>query len=209
MSHDHSFKLLMVGDSGVGKSSILLRFADDQFDPSIGSTIGIDFKMKTLAVNHQGKDLSLSLKIWDTAGQERFRTLTSSYYRGAHGVILVYSISDRESFNHVGTWLREVDSFKTFDDVAKLLVGNKRDLEEERAVSREEAQAVAQEHGMLWIECSAKTKEGIRQAFTELSCKILDTSSLVAPTRQPSSGGGVQLGDQRESAAASRGGYCC
>eukprot|EP00756_Hemistasia_phaeocysticola_P055834 Hpha_TRINITY_DN31826_c0_g1::TRINITY_DN31826_c0_g1_i1::g.29990::m.29990/K07910/RAB18; Ras-related protein Rab-18 len=207
MADGHSFKLLMVGDSGVGKSSILLQFVDEQFDPGLNATIGIDFKMKSLQVSHHGKSLDLSLKVWDTAGQERFRTLTSSYYRGAQGVILVYSINDRESFTHIGTWLREVDRFKTFDDVAKLLVGNKKDLEEERKVSREEAQEVAQEYEMLLIECSAKTNEGIRQAFTELSCKILDTSSLVPPSRLIT---GSTLGDQRQPAAAARGGgYCC
>lgn len=207
MSHDHSFKLLMVGDSGVGKSSILLRFADDQFDPSMGATIGIDFKQKTLAVNHRGKALKLSLKIWDTAGQERFRTLTSSYYRGAHGVILVYSINDLESFKNIDAWLREVDQFKTFDEVAKLMVGNKSDLEADRTVPKEDARGSAQEHGMLWIECSAKTQEGIQQAFCELSCKILDTQSLVDTGR--SARPGVQLGDERQPDAGARGGYCC
>jgi len=103
--YDHIFKILLIGDAGVGKSSILLRFTDDAFEEHLASTIGVDFKVKTLHM--RGKTLKLT--IWDTAGQERFRTLTSSYYRGCHGIILVFDVNDRPSFEHLRTWLDEFE----------------------------------------------------------------------------------------------------
>ncbi|CAN1258138.1 Ras-related protein RABC2a, partial [Linum perenne] len=122
-SHDYSFKILMVGDSAVGKSSILLRFISDS-DHHPSPTIGVDFKMKTVMVN----DKKLKLTIWDTAGQERFGTLTTSYYRGAHGIILVYDITKRETFTSLSEmWARDVELYSTNHDCVKLLVGNKVD----------------------------------------------------------------------------------
>ena len=115
---DHIFKLLLIGDAGVGKSSILLRFTDDAFEEHLASTIGVDFKVKTVTM--RGKTLKLT--IWDTAGQERFRTLTSSYYRGCHGIILVFDVTDRSSFEHVRMWLDEIELYATSAHAAKLLV---------------------------------------------------------------------------------------
>merc|ERR1711977_10240 len=148
-------KLLMIGDSGVGKSSILLRFVDDRFDEaSMDPTIGVDFKVKMY--NVPGEDRKLKLTIWDTAGQERFRTLTSAYYRGAHGIILVYDVGSRESFEALQhTWLKEVSLYCTYPDAVKLLIGNKIDCgEEQRRVSKEEGDAFARENATLFIECS-------------------------------------------------------
>jgi len=121
--YDYLFKLLLIGDSGVGKSCLLLRFSDDTYTDSYISTIGVDFKIRTIELD--GK--TIKLQIWDTAGQERFRTITSSYYRGAHGIIVVYDCTDLESFNNVKQWLEEIDRYAC-ENVNKLLVGNKCDL---------------------------------------------------------------------------------
>merc|ERR1711998_160283 len=189
-------KLLMIGDSGVGKSSILLRFVDDRFDESsMDPTIGVDFKVKMFDV--PGEDQRLKLTIWDTAGQERFRTLTSAYYRGAHGIILVYDVGRRESFEALQKiWLKEVDLYSTYPDAVKLLIGNKID-QEPREVSKAEGDAFARESATLFIECSAKTKVGIDQAFAEVVTKILETPSMrevVCKTGR--NAGGVALGQE-------------
>ena len=125
-----NLKILIIGESGVGKSSLLLRFTDDQFDPDQEATIGVDFKVKV--IDNNGNKVKLA--IWDTAGQERFRTLTPSYYRGAQGAILVYDISSRESFQKVEDWLNELETYSTNHDLIKMLVGNKCDKEAERRV---------------------------------------------------------------------------
>ncbi|KAG1931815.1 RAB GTPASE B18 [Pimephales promelas] len=141
-----TLKILIIGESGVGKSSLLLRFTDDTFDPEIGATIGVDFKVKTLAVDGNRAKLA----IWDTAGQERFRTLTPSYYRGAQGVILVYDVSRRETFSKLENWLNELDTYCTRNDLVKMLVGNKID-KEDREIERDEGLKFARKHSMLFI----------------------------------------------------------
>ena len=140
----------------------------------MSSTIGVDFRVKTVTLG--GKTAKLT--IWDTAGQERFRTLTSSYYRGCHGVILVFDVNERESFTHLQQWLEELDLYSTTQHSVKLLVGNKIDVQQ-REVSVEEAETFARRQAMMYIETSAKTREGIRQAFEEVVQKILDTPSLL------------------------------
>ncbi|ERN08815.1 ras-related protein RABC1 [Amborella trichopoda] len=173
---DYLFKLLLIGDSGVGKSSLLLSFTSDTFD-DLSPTIGVDFKIKMLTLG--GKRLKLA--IWDTAGQERFRTLTSSYYRGAQGIILVYDVTRRETFTNLSdVWAKEVDLYSTNQDCIKMLVGNKVDKESERVVTKKEGIAFAREYGCLFIECSAKTRVNVQQCFEELVLKILDTPSLLA-----------------------------
>uniref|UniRef100_A0A0E0DEQ7 GST N-terminal domain-containing protein n=1 Tax=Oryza meridionalis TaxID=40149 RepID=A0A0E0DEQ7_9ORYZ len=151
---DYLFKLLLIGDSSVGKSCFLLRFADDSYVDSYISTIGVDF--------------------WDTAGQERFRTITSSYYRGAHGIIIVYDITDMESFNNVKEWMSEIDKYAN-DSVCKLLVGNKCDLAESRVVETAVAQAYADEIGISFLETSAKDSINAEEAF----CHDMGQSKLV------------------------------
>mmetsp|Transcript_34732 Transcript_34732/g.81087 ORF Transcript_34732/g.81087 Transcript_34732/m.81087 type:complete len:204 (+) Transcript_34732:78-689(+) len=177
-THDHLFKLLIIGDSGVGKSSILLRFSEDEFNEKQASTIGVDFKTKLMQV--RGKKLKLAL--WDTAGQERFRTLTSSYYRGAQGIILVYDCTQRSSFDHVKFWQDEVRKYSTNQDAILMLVSNKVDLPSPQ-VTREEGEEFAFANSMMFIETSAKTRQGIKQAFEEIVFKILDTPSLLQSTQ--------------------------
>ncbi|KAF5807575.1 putative small monomeric GTPase [Helianthus annuus] len=174
---DYLFKLLLIGDSGVGKSSLLLSFTSDNAIEDLSPTIGVDFKVKYVTIN--GKKLKLA--IWDTAGQERFRTLTSSYYRGAQGVIMVYDVTRRETFTNLSdVWAKEIDMHSTNQDCIKMLVGNKVDKESERVVTKKEGIEFAREYGCLFIECSAKTRVNVEQCFEELVLKILDTPSLTA-----------------------------
>ncbi|OVA00134.1 Small GTPase superfamily [Macleaya cordata] len=164
---DYLFKLLLIGDSSVGKSCLLLRFADDSYVDSYISTIGVDFKIRTVELD--GK--TVKLQIWDTAGQERFRTITSSYYRGAHGIIIVYDVTEMESFNNVKQWLNEIDRYAN-DSVCKLLVGNKCDLVENKVVDTEIAKAFADELGIPFLETSAKDSINVEQAFLTMAGEI-------------------------------------
>ncbi|XP_038905103.1 ras-related protein RABC2a-like [Benincasa hispida] len=174
-NYDLSFKVLLIGDSGVGKSSLLLSFISTNAD-NLAPTIGVDFKIKLLKVG--GKRLKLT--IWDTAGQERFRTLTSSYYRGAQGIILVYDVTRRETFANLSdVWAKEVELYSTNKDCVKMLIGNKVDRESERVVSREEGIALAKELGSYFLECSAKTRENVEKCFEELALKIMEAPSLI------------------------------
>lgn len=181
---DHVFKILLIGDAGVGKSSILLQFTDGYFNDNLQSTIGVDFKVKVMdAAGPDGRTKRVKVTIWDTAGQERFRTLTSSYYRGAQGIILVYDVTRKETFDSLSMWLQEVEQFSMGGgkEVVKLLVGNK--VDQPRVVQREVADDWARSRGMLFMEASAKTKEGISQVFNEVVTKILENPTLLSNTR--------------------------
>ncbi|XP_069770642.1 ras-related protein Rab-18a [Narcine bancroftii] len=192
-----TLKILIIGESGVGKSSLLLRFTDDTFDPELAATIGVDFKVKTIAVDGN----KAKLAIWDTAGQERFRTLTPSYYRGAQGVILVYDVTRRETFIRLENWLNELETYCTKNDLVKMLVGNKID-KDNREVDRNEGLKFARKHSMLFIESSAKTRDGVQCAFEELVEKIIQTPGLWESENQNSK---LRLSD---SPAARSGGFC-
>jgi len=176
---------------------------EDQFDPEQEATIGVDFKVKVM--DNQGNKVKLA--IWDTAGQERFRTLTPSYYRGAQGAILVYDISSKDSFHKVEDWLNELETYSTNHDLKKILVGNKMDKESERRVSKEEGLKCARKYQMMFIEASAKTKEGVQVAFEELVEKIIQTPGLwEAHDRK-----GIKVGDRGQSWDGNQGacaGYC-
>lgn len=167
--YDVLIKLLLIGDSGVGKSCLLLRFSEDSFTSSFITTIGIDFKIKKL--NLDGK--TVKLQIWDTAGQERFRTITSAYYRGAMGILLVYDITDEASFNNVRNWMRNIEQHAS-DSVNKILVGNKLDLAgEKRAVPIERGQALADEFGFRFFETSAKEDMNVEEVFTAIAKDVM------------------------------------
>ncbi|MED6220295.1 Ras- protein RABE1d [Stylosanthes scabra] len=146
--YDYLIKLLLIGDSGVGKSCLLLRFTDDTFTTSFITTIGIDFKIRTVELD--GK--RIKLQIWDTAGQERFRTITSAYYRGAMGILLVYDVTDESSFENIRNWIRNIEEHAS-DNVNRILVGNKADMDEsKRVVPTSRGQALANEYGIKFFE---------------------------------------------------------
>jgi len=151
----------------VGKSCLLLRFADDTYTESYISTIGVDFKIRTIELD--GK--TIKLQIWDTAGQERFRTITSSYYRGAHGIIVVYDVTDQESFNNVKQWLQEIDRYAS-ENVNKLLVGNKCDLTTKKVVDYTTAKEFADQLNIPFLETSAKNATNVEQAFMTMAAEI-------------------------------------
>ncbi|EXB39458.1 Ras-related protein RABC2a [Morus notabilis] len=202
-NYDYSFKILLIGDSGVGKSSILLSFISNSLHHDLSPTIGVDFKMKLLSVG--GKILKLT--IWDTAGQERFGTVISSYYRGAHGIILVYDVTRRETFtNLLNIWAKEVELYSSNPECIKILVGNKVDKDKDRAVTRDEGIALAQEHKCLFLECSAKTRENVQQCFKDLVLKILEVPSLL---ENGSSVVKRQAMKQKQEYQSPRGGRCC
>lgn len=165
---DYRMKLLLIGDSGVGKSCLLLRFCDNQFVTSFITTIGIDFKVKTIEL--EGK--RVRLQIWDTAGQERFRTITTAYYRGAMGILLVYDISDQGSFLNVRNWIGSIAEYAS-ENVNVILVGNKADVgDSTRKVSTAEGQGLADEFDIKFFETSAKTNLRVTDIFASIASDI-------------------------------------
>jgi len=159
---------LLLGDSGVGKSAIVLRFTEDKFNQDLMSTVGLDFKMKTIDIEGQ----SINVQIWDTAGQEKFRTITKKYYRGASGYILVFDVSNRNSFEHISTWLEEINDHGD-NNMLKVLVGNKCDLP--RSVSTEEAMKLAKKLDLPYFETSAATGSNVHQVFQDLVTRYVES----------------------------------
>jgi Ras-related protein Rab-1A len=177
--YDKLFKILLIGDSGVGKSSILGKYVDNIFNDNFISTIGVDFKITNKII----KNTKIKLQIWDTAGQERFRTIVSSYYRGAHGIIMVYDITYANTFNNIKHWMSEIHKHCN-NNIQILLVGNKSDLYRNRQVNQSDAQNFANFHNIQFIETSAKTSENIENCFSKLIETILDNSKFVENTKQ-------------------------
>nr|KAF6349883.1 RAB3A, member RAS oncogene family [Myotis myotis] len=187
---DYMFKILIIGNSSVGKTSFLFRYADDSFTPAFVSTVGIDFKVKTIYRN----DKRIKLQIWDTAGQERYRTITTAYYRGAMGFILMYDITNEESFNAVQDWSTQIKTY-SWDNAQVLLVGNKCDMEDERVVSSERGRQLADHLGFEFFEASAKDNINVKQGDQVMSgsqaCQPLGHSGISAWTTggsEPDSG---------------------
>jgi len=157
-------KLLLIGDSGVGKSCLLLRFSEDSFAPSFITTIGIDYKIRTIEL--EGK--KIKLQIWDTAGQERFRTITTAYYRSAMGVLLVYDVTDDKSFANIKNWIRNIEQHAS-ENINKVLVGNKCDLVDKRIIDTARGKALADEFHIPFFETSAKNSINVEEAFISLA----------------------------------------
>jgi Ras-related protein Rab-1A len=161
-SYDMVLKIVMVGDSGVGKSSLLVRYSDDIFDQNYIATIGVDFRIKT--VERNGK--IVKLQIWDTAGQDRFKTITQSYYRGAHACMLCFDLTDKLSFENLNTWISEVKNLAP-PDTSFVLIGTKADLPAKRVISHQQAADFANHFGMKYCETSSKTATNITDCFEE------------------------------------------
>lgn len=168
-NYDYLFKIIIIGDSGIGKSAILTRFADDAYYNNYISTIGVDFKIKTIFIN--GK--IIKLQIWDTAGQERFRTITTSYYRGAHIIFVCYDITDRESFENLEMWSGEIKKYAS-PSVRIVICGTKMDLTSKREVSYKEGKTYATERGFDFYETSSKENINVDELFEKSSKNMLE-----------------------------------
>ncbi|KAI9248620.1 ras-related protein rab-4B-like protein [Sporodiniella umbellata] len=188
-AYDFLLKLLLVGDSGTGKSCLLYHFLENQFKKDSVNTIGMEFGTRIIHI----ADKSIKLQIWDTAGQERFRALTKSYFRGAAGALVVYDVCNRDTFTGIRSWLRDVRTLAN-PELVIILVGNKNDKGDEREVSYLEASRFAQEHEMMFLEASALTGDGVEDMFFKCARSILSKieTGQIDPER---SGSGVQFGD--------------
>lgn len=187
--HQYVFKYIIIGDSGVGKSCLLLQFTDKRFEPLHDLTIGVEFGARMVSID--GKNVKL--QIWDTAGQESFRSITRSYYRGACGALLVYDVTRRDTFNHLQTWLEDAKA-NSNTAITIMLIGNKCDLEAKRQVSKEEGEAFAQEHGLVFMETSAKTAVNVDEAFLRTAHFIYDNvqKGLIDQTTVSGKAGGAK-----------------
>ncbi|KAH0670249.1 hypothetical protein KY290_025670 [Solanum tuberosum] len=213
---DYLFKIVLIGDSAVGKSNLLARFARDEFYPNSKSTIGVEFQTQKININ--GKEVKA--QIWDTAGQERFRAVTSAYYRGAVGALLVYDISRRLTFDNINRWLNELQTHSDMN-VVIILVGNKSDLKDAREVTTAEGKALAEAKGLFFIETSALDSSNVTSAFQTvvreiyniLSRKVIQSQELQKKdSGRLANGKSVVLqaddGNQETVAETKKGGCC-
>ena len=169
------YKILLLGDSSVGKTCFLMRYSDNTFQEIHMSTIGLDYKLKNVQLD-DGK--IVKIQIWDTAGQDRFRSITKNYYKGAHGIILIYDITSRKTFENVKNWVSQIKE-EVSDKVIIILVGNKIDDESNRKVSKEEGKKMAKDCGLDFFETSAKSGLNIDSTFNELVKKTVETYSKI------------------------------
>ena len=198
---DFLFKVLLLGDSGVGKSSIILRYIENNFSPNLMNSIGVDFKLKNITV----KNKKVKLQIWDTAGQERFRTITTSYYKGAQAIIVVYDITDRDSFDHVKNWMADCDKFAK-EGVLRILAGNKFDLNNIRKVGKDEAEELSKKYGIQYIEVSAKDNSNVEELFINTTEIFLGRNAGVSNKGVVKESKGIDLNKEDEE---KKKGWCC
>eukprot|EP00919_Chromeraceae_sp_WS-2016_P074378 GHVR01175998.1.p1 GENE.GHVR01175998.1~~GHVR01175998.1.p1 ORF type:complete len:217 (+),score=39.16 GHVR01175998.1:36-686(+) len=208
--YDYLFKIVLIGDSGVGKSNLLSRFTRDEFNLESKSTIGVEFATKSVTITNQ----VVKAQIWDTAGQERYRAITSAYYRGAVGALLVYDISKRSSFENIDRWLKELRDHASANIVV-LLVGNKCDLHHLRMVGGEEAAAFSEKNGLACIETSALESTNVDSAFHRILSEIhtlMGKTQVRAPAGDaalPARGEPIQVGDENRRQAQNPPKSCC
>jgi small GTP-binding protein len=167
---EYTFKLLIIGESDVGKTCILIRFSDGKFSKT-QNTIGIDYRMKVIMC----KENQVKLKIFDTAGQEKFRNITKQFYKNADGIMLVYDVTSRDSFENIGYWMRQIQMFTQKENISTILIGNKSDSQA-RTVSFDEGQKLSQEYNIKFLETSAANGENIEEAFSSLSQELIGRS---------------------------------
>ena len=170
MSREALYKILILGDSTVGKTCFLTRYAENTFQEQHMATLGIDYKLKNVQMD-DGR--TVKLQIWDTVGQDRFRSITKNYYKGANGIVVIYSVTDKQSCRNVKNWVNQIKA-EVDEKVTIILVGNKIDDEENREVTTDEGEEIANNLDLQFFECSAKTGENIDSTFKELVKKIVE-----------------------------------
>ena len=181
------FKILLIGDLGVGKSCVILRYVEGDFPGNIMSSIGVDFKTKQIELDEH----SIKMQIWDTAGHEKFRTITTSYYKSAQAIIILYDITQKSSFDHIRNWITEIDKFGK-QGVLKVIVGNKLDLENNRKISKEDAENLALKYGVKLWEVSAKDNTNIEEMFVDTIKTLLEKNSKII-SESSSMGNNIKL----------------
>ena len=169
------YKILLLGDSSVGKTCFLMRYTDNTYQEIHMSTIGIDNKFKDVELEDGKK---VKIQIWDTAGQDRFRSITRNYYKGANGIVLIFDVTNKKSYENVKNWVKQIKE-EVSSRVTIILVANKIDDVNHRIVTKEEGEKIANECGLMFFECSAKTGENIEHAFNELVIKTVENYSKV------------------------------
>jgi len=207
-NYDYLFKVVLIGDSGVGKSNLLSRFTRNEFNLESKSTIGVEFATRSINVDSK----TVKAQIWDTAGQERYRAITSAYYRGAVGALLVYDIAKQPTYANVVRWLKELRDHAD-SNIVIMLVGNKSDLKHLRAIPTEEAKAFSTENGLSFIETSALDASNVEGAFQTILTdiyRIVSTKTLAQDSNsiEPTTGGTIAVSQSQENSKGQAGGCC-